>query len=320
MPPKIKIYDFKPPITAVLDELLAGLKRTPKYLAAKFNYDKKGAMLYEKICQTTDYYLTRTEIAIMRQNMAEIVACLNDEILMIEYGSGNSLKTRLLFDHLPNLVGYVPIDISKEQLIETASKIAQDYPDLDVLPVCADFTQHFEFPVISKKFTRRLVYYPGSTIGNKYPSEAISFLKQIRQHCEPGDGLLIGVDLEKDPAILKRAYDDREGVTQQFNVNSLEYLNRELGLNFVVSQYQHYVLYNKFNFCVKIYLKSLCNQSIRVNGEVIHFAAGELIERAVAYKYSLTSFQHLIEPAGWQTEQVWTDDNQWFSVQYLTAI
>lgn len=320
MIPILKLHNFEPQTAAILDEVVEGLKQTPKYLSAKFNYDERGARLYEKLCQTKDYYLTRTELGIMYQNIQQIVAHLSEEILMIEYGSGNSKKTRLLFDHLPNLVGYIPIDISKKQLIETVTKIAQDYPDMEVLPVCADYTQSFELPTPSQKFTLRLIYYPGSTIGNIHPQEAILFLKQMRQYCQRGDALLIGVDLEKEPSILKQAYDDRDGITQQFNlINPLERLNREYGMDFVIPQYQHHIVYNEPNSSIEIYLKSLCDQTVQINGETIHFTAGELIERAVAYKYNLKLFQKLIEQAGWQTERVWTDDKQWFSIHCLIA-
>lgn len=317
----IQLYDFEPEATDVLHEIIAGLRQTPKSLSAKFNYDEQGAKLYEAICQTSDYYLTRTELAIMHQHAQEIGASFDDDILLIEYGSGNGKKTRFLFDHLPSIIGYIPIDISKEQLIEISTKLAIEYPQVEVLPVCADYTQSFTLPQPIKHFARRLVYYPGSTIGNIHPNEAIRFLRQIRQHCQPDDALLIGVDLQKDPALLEQAYDDREGITRHFNhINPLTRFNRDFGTDFMVTQYQHCVSYNHTHSRVDIHLQSLCDQTVHLNGDTIHLRAGELIERAVAYKYSVNTFQRLAQQGGWQVEEVWTDAEEWFSVQYLTAL
>lgn len=315
-----QLYDFEPAVVAMQQEVLEGLRQKPKQISAKFNYDGEGAKLYERLCQAVDYYLTRTETALMQKSIGEIAAYFSEGIVLIEYGSGNSQKTRLLFEHLPNLIAYIPVDISKQQLLETSQAIALDYPTLEVLPVCADYTQDFDFPSPTRPAARRLIYYPGSTIGNIPPAEAVHFLQQVRQHCEPGDGLLIGIDLQKDATILTRAYSDSDGISEQFNlINPIRRFNRELGANFVLSQYQHYVRYNDVASCVEIYWKSLYDQTVAIQGEVIHLNAGELIDRAVAYKYTLSTFQALTMQAGWQTKKVWTDERQWFSVQYLCA-
>lgn len=317
---QLQLYDFAPAGLALQQEVLTGLRQTPKQLYAKFNYDEAGAKLYEQLCETPDYYVARTELAIMQHSIGAIAACLRDDILLIEYGSGNSQKTRLLFDHLPRLVAYIPIDIAKQQLLETSAAVARAYPTLEVLPVYADYEQEFVLPTPTRPVARRLIYYPGSTIGNTSPAEAIRLLQRFRCHCQPGDALLIGVDLQKDPAILMLAYNDRAGISKQFNIsNVVKRFNRELGADFVISQFQHYVRYNESAARVEIYWQSLCDQTVRINGEAIHFTANELIESGVAYKYSLPAFQELAAAAGWRQEQVWTDEQQWFSVQYLVA-
>lgn len=316
----IHLYDFEPQPTDLLAELLAGLQSVPKYMSMIFNYDERGSALYETLCQTEGYYLTRTEMAIMQQQIERIVAYFDDPMLVIEYGSGNAQKTMFLFDHLPNVVGYIPIDISRQQLIDVSNKIARTYPRIEVLPVCADYNQLGELPIPSRPFARRLMYFPGSTIGNVEPDQAMLLLRQMRQHCQPGDVLLIGVDLVKDPSILKQAYDGHHAVSRELTlINPLQRLNRTFGTNFDISQFTYHVVYNEQTSCIELYVKSLCDQSVVVNGAVIHFAAGELIKRLVAYKYRIESFQRLAEQAGWQPQQVWTDDKQWFSIHYFTA-
>lgn len=318
---EIHIYDYAPDIGDSLSELLAGLRQTPSYLSAKFNYDERGAKLYEELCQTTDYYLTRTERAIMQQNMQQISDCLSDTLLIVEYGSGNAQKTRLLFEHLPQVVGYIPVDISREQLIEVSKDIAATYPHIEVLPVWADFNQLADLPLPTRHFERRLFFYPGSTIGHSPPAEAVQLLQQMRAQCQPGDALLIGVDLVKDPALLVRAYDDRDGIIREFSWrNPLQSLNQQFGADFQIEQYRYLARYNAQEGCIEMDLQSRVDQTVHINGEAFTFAAGELIRRAVAYKYSIDAFQALVAQAGWQSEQVWTDDRQWFSVHYCTAI
>lgn len=315
------MIDFEPEVSDDLEEILAGLTSSPKYFSAKFNYDDRGARLYERICGTKDYYCTRLELGILRQYVRQITNCFDDRILLIEFGSGSGLKTKFLFEHLPHVTSYIPIDIAKAQLLKYSRQLAHRYPFLEVLPVCADYTQPLFLPMPGRYFDRRLFFYPGSTIGNVTPDEAVAFLEMMRRLAEPGDALLIGVDLVKDAHILTRAYDDRKGYTVQFNlINPLASLNRRFNADFVVSRFQHFVRYNKRAACVEIFNKSLCRQVVHLNGVSIEFGAGELIERAVAYKYTVESFQKLAEQAGWRRERVWTDDKNWFSVHYFSAV
>ncbi len=313
------LFDYSQNKGAIVDEVLAALRAEPKSLPAKINYYHEGADLYEKVCRAEEYYLTRTEISIMDRHIHEIASCLSEDLLMIEYGSGSGRKTRILFNHLPNLIGYVPVDVSREQLIDVAAQITHKYPRLEVLPVCADYTQPFELPSPERAFSRRLLYYPGSTIGNQHPSGAVSFLRQMRRQCTQGDALLIGVDLKKDPTLLRQAYDDPGGSNREFILQPLNVLKRDFGVDFETSNYRHHVLYDEDNSCVRIYLKCLRDHMVRVNGTEIEFTEGELIERAISYKYTADEFRDMAEQAGWHAEKTWTDERKWFSVHYLSA-
>ncbi len=316
--PNVQFHDHHSKEDEVTSEILAGLRQYPKSLPAKINYYDEGAELYEEVCETPEYYLTRVELSIMERHIREIASCFTEDVVLIEPGSGNSKKTRLLFEHLPSLVGYIPIDIAKEQLLGTAAQIACAYPQLEVQPLYADYTQPFELPEISGEFSRKLVYYPGSTIGNQSPESAVSFLKSLRQLCGPDDALLIGVDLMKDPGQLELAYDDPAGANRRFILNPLNVLKRDFGVDFDVSNYQHHVVFIEEDSCVKICMKSLSDHELHLGEEKIEISKGELIERAVSYKYTRSEFQAMATQAGWKVQRVWTDEQQWFSVQYLT--
>jgi dimethylhistidine N-methyltransferase len=265
-----------------------------------------------------EYYPTRVELRIMRAAAAEIASRLGQECLLIEYGSGSSLKTRVLLDQLQHPAGYIPIDISREQLLQSAAGLTRAYPGLAVLPVCADYTDTVELPRALPACARRVAYYPGSTIGNFVPDDARRFLAKVAQVCGPGAGLLIGVDLKKDPLMLHRAYNDALGITAAFNLNILRRLNRELGANFVPDQFRHYAFYNPVFARVEMHLISLTVQSVWIGNVNIHFERGESIWTEASYKYSPHEFARLAASAGWQVEQVWTDDRGLFSVQYLS--
>ena len=214
------------------EEALAGLQQSQKTLPCKYFYDLRGSQLFDQICDLPEYYPTRTEAAIMADHIAEMASVFGPNSLLIEYGSGSSTKTRILLDHLPGLAGYVPMDISREHLHQTADSLALAYPNLEILPLCADYTQKFELPEATRDVKSRVVYFPGSTIGNFHRAEAAAFLCRIADVCGPGGGLLIGVDLRKSPQILELAYNDAQGVTAAFNLNLLSRMNSELGADF----------------------------------------------------------------------------------------
>jgi dimethylhistidine N-methyltransferase len=312
----LPLLDFHPETDSLRDEALDGLRDTPKHLPSKLFYDERGSRLFDAICELEEYYPTRTEQAIMEAHVAEMVDAIGPKALLVEYGSGSSVKTRILLDHLMDPAGYVPIDISRDHLLQAAEQIAQRYPDLPVLPVCADYTADYRLPDPDTPVARTVVYYPGSTIGNFTPDTARDFLEHVGEHVEANGGLLIGVDLQKNETILHAAYNDAEGVTAAFNKNLLRRLNRELDATFDLTQFRHEAIYNQEEGRIEMHLISESNQRVQVAGVSIDFAAGERITTEYSYKYTLEGFAALAADAGWSVEHVWTDVEQLFSVQY----
>ncbi len=298
--------------------MLQGLQDARKELPSKYFYDEVGSQLFEQICELDEYYLTRTELSIMQAYMHEIVSLLGPNCLLIEYGSGSSTKTRMLLNALQDPAGYVPIDIAKDQLLRSAASLTLAYPELEVLPVCADYTSDFELPLPKKPALRRVAYFPGSTIGNFDREPAKHFLQQIAKVCQ-GGGLLIGVDLKKDFNILHRAYNDSQGVTAQFNKHLLVRMNQELDANFQLNQFAHYAFYNPGQSRIEMHLVSLKNQTVRIGKSEIAFKLGESIWTESSYKYNPDEFAQLAATAGFIVERVWTDPRKLFSVQYLTV-
>jgi dimethylhistidine N-methyltransferase len=313
----VSLHDLSPAQTASLQEVVRGLRSPQKELPCKLLYDERGSELFEQITALDEYYPTRAEQRIMRAAADEIAERIGPECLLIEYGSGSSTKTRTLLDHLARPAGYVPIDISREQLRESANALADAYPGLPVLPVCADYTATLELPDALPESRRRVAYYPGSTIGNFVPGDARRFLRKIANVCGEGGGLLLGVDLKKDPLMLHRAYNDALGITAAFNMNILERLNREFRADFALDQFRHYAFYNPVFDRVEMHLISLSEQVVHVGKVEIRFGRGESIWTEASYKYNPKDFAELAASAGWQVEQVWTDDRGLFSVQYL---
>lgn len=312
-------HDLEPGEDAARAEILRGLARPQKELSSKYLYDERGSRLFDQICELPEYYLTRVEFDIMRRDADAMAEALGPRCLLIEYGSGSGVKTRLLLDALRAPAAYVPIDIAGEHLRAAAEELFARYPDLDVLPVCADFTQAFEVPEPRRPARRRAVYFPGSTIGNFGPAGAARLLRGIAALCGPGGGLLIGVDLKKDPAALLRAYSDESGVTRAFNLNLLARINRELDADFDLDQFQHHAFYNAQEGRMESHLVSLRDQTVAVAGRAIRFRQGETIHTENSYKYDLDQFRALAASSGLVRRQVWTDPERLFSVQHLTV-
>lgn len=311
------LYDFEPEQQFRAD-VLRGLQAERKELPSKYFYDSPGSQLFEQICVQDEYYPTRTELSIMHKNAREMAELLGPRCLLIEYGSGSSTKTRLLLDALQDPTGYVPIDISKGQLLASVASLSAAYPGLEVLPVCADYTSVFQLPIPKKPFERKIAYFPGSTIGNFERIAARRFLRQVARLCQ-GGGLLIGVDLQKDFNILHRAYNDAQGITAQFNKHLLERINQELGADFQLQQFAHYAFYNPAQERVEMHLVSLQEQTAHIGNVAIFFKRGESIWTESSYKYTLDAFATLASSAGLTVERVWTDARTLFSVQYLTV-
>ncbi len=316
---EIELHDLAPARAEMRREVMAGLRKPQKCISPKYFYDRRGSQLFDRICELDEYYPTRTELAIMEDHVEDMARLLGPGCLLIEYGSGSSLKTRILLDHLEAPAAYVPVDISRTHLLETAEAVNADYPALDLLPVCADFTQPFDLPAPAAEGIRRVVYFPGSTIGNLSPDGAAALLADSAALVGDGGGLLIGVDLKKDPAVLERAYNDAQGVTASFNKNLLRRLNRELDADFDLDTFRHKAIYNVAQGRIEMHLLSDRHQTVRVDGEEISFAAGETIHTEDSHKFALDEFAALARPAGWTVRRVWTDSDKLFSVQYLTV-
>ncbi|MGB1274615.1 MAG: L-histidine N(alpha)-methyltransferase, partial [Nannocystaceae bacterium] len=281
------------------EEVLAGLNQTRRRLPSKYFYDRRGSELFDRICELPEYYLTRTEIGIMRAHAAEMAACIGNDSLLIEYGSGSSLKIRLLLDQLTErdgLAGYAPVDVSRAHLMNASDAIVADYPKLAVHPICADFTNPFTLPVAAET-ARRVVYFPGSTIGNFPAPAAIALLSQIAGQIAGQGGALIGIDLQKPDAILHAAYNDVQGVTADFNLNILTHINRAVGANFDIENFAHRAFYNAERGCMEMHLVSLREQVVTVAGQRVTLAAGETIHTEDSHKYTIAGFTELAAQA-----------------------
>lgn len=313
----IRITDIPAEPGDFRNDVLRGLLKTPKELPTKYLYDARGSAIYERICTLDEYYPPRVEAGIMERHIREIVGLLGAGATLIEYGCGSCTKTRILLDNLPDLAAYIPIDISRGQLQSVSEELDEDYPTLEVLPVCADFTAPLDLPIPKHHSRRNVAYFPGSSIGNFSHYYARELLANIARTCGPGGALLIGVDLIKDEEILHRAYNDRQGVTAAFNLNLLERINRELGGDFDISRFDHRAFYNADAERVEMHLVSREDQTAHLDGVTIPFAAGESIWTESSHKYHPDGFSRLANDAGFTVERIWTDARQWFSVQYL---
>ncbi len=318
--PTLELTDLHPPADDLQAEVVAGLSADPKRLPCKFLYDEYGSQLFDRICELQEYYPTRTELAIMEAHGAEMADALGPHCLLVEYGSGASRKIRVLLDHLHDPAGYMPVDISRDFLLASAESLAADYPDLPILPVCADYTNGVRLPSPPRPADRWAVYFAGSTIGNFERARAEGMLRRIAAKVGPGGGLLIGVDLKKDPAILRAAYNDREGVTAAFNLNLLTRINRELGGDFDYDAFEHRAVWNERLGRIEMHLVSLADQRVALgDGSTFDFAACETIHTESSHKFTLDGFAELAGRAGFAVEKVWTDPDELFSVQYLTV-
>ncbi len=301
------------------DDVIAGLRRSQKMIPAKYLYDEQGSILFDQICDLEEYYPTLTEMGILRDNIDEIKDIVGPNCLLIEYGSGSGDKTRILLEHLITPAGYVPIEISKEALLASAKRLTAAYPHVCVLPVCADFMQPIKIPTSIKAAGQRLIFFPGSTIGNMAPEESTAFLMRCATVCGPGGGMLIGVDLKKDTAKLEAAYDDTEGVSAAFAMNVLDRFNRELDANFDSSKFCYHSVYNHEDGRIEMGIKSLADQVVGFGNSEIAFAQDEVMFTEFSHKFSLGQWQEKANRAGFDIVHVWTDPRQLFSVQYMTV-
>jgi dimethylhistidine N-methyltransferase len=315
--PCVSDDDRRPPINDLLEVAQRGLSAKPKRLPSWLFYDERGSALFDEICEQPEYYLTRCEIALMDEHAASIADTLGSDVRLVEYGSGNARKTGMLLDHLQAPVAYVPVEISSEPLRQSVERLAGAFPQLPLQPLCADFSKPLRLPIPPRAPRRTVVYFPGSTIGNFENREAAALLRKMRNEMGDAGGILIGVDLKKDPAVIEAAYNDRAGVTAEFTLNMLARLNREIGSNFDLSAFAHRAHYNPMAGRIETHIVSRRQQQVKVGRVNVAFRADEAIQVEYSCKYSLEDFAALAARAGLAVLRVWTDAEQMFSVQYL---
>lgn len=313
----IKLLDLEPAEDDLAGDVLAGLAASPKRLPSKYFYDATGSKLFERICELPEYYLTRTELAIMRGKAGEMGAAIGPDVRLVEYGSGAGLKTRLLLQALAEPAAYVPVEISRSALVASVERLADEFPGIEMLPVCADFTQPILLPTPSRAPRRTVVYFPGSTLGNFENAVALRLLKQMRELVGPGGAVLLGLDLKKDPTVIEAAYNDAAGITAEFTLNLLSRLNRELDADFELQHFSHRARYDETAGRIQTDIVSLDAQQVRVAGQPVQFDAGEAMLVEYSCKYNQADIDSLAERAGLGVEQSWTDPDGLFSVQLL---
>jgi dimethylhistidine N-methyltransferase len=298
-------------------DVLAGLAQAPKSVPCKYLYDTRGARLFEDICKLEEYYPTRAELQILRRNIREIVSLLGPRCTVVELGSGSSIKSRLLLNHLETPCSFVPVDVARAQLLAASARLAGDYPGLEVRPVCADYTNNFALPENKANSRRRVLLFLGSTIGNFEPDEAVQFLRRLGAICGADGSLLIGVDLRKAPRVLHRAYNDSAGITAAFNLNVLARVRRELSADLNPSHFRHYAFYNEPAGRIEMHLISQRPETIRIADDEFPIARDEPILTEHSYKYSPEEFRELAAQADFEVTRCWMDKKQRFSLQHL---
>lgn len=321
MPPRsaVTFVDLHPPVDCFLDDVLQGLSAQPKALSPKYFYDARGSELFERICGLPEYYPTRTEVALMHEHADAIAQAAGTGSLMIEYGCGACVKTEILIEAVQP-AAYVPVEISSAALRSSVERLADQFPGMPMIAVCADYMRPLDIPELTRfDGVRRLLYFPGSTIGNLTPAEAAVFLRHARALAGAGGAMLVGVDMKKAQDILHAAYNDKQGVTAAFNLNLLHRINRELGGNFDVEQFRHLAFYNDASGRIEMHLESCMDQTVTLAGQNFRFTAGERIHTENSCKYSVEEFRALAQSAGFVPRQVWVDARELFSVHLLSA-
>lgn len=312
-------YDFKPAVGDFRSEVIEALRQTPKRLPCKYLYDHRGSVLFDKICTLDDYYPTRTEMGLLRDIMPEVNQAIGDARTIIEFGSGGNIKIRILLDGLDDVHTYVPIDISREHLALSSEDLQSDHEDLNVISVCADYTKPFPLPDEIESIPERLVFFPGSTIGNFERGDVTALIQSMKQAAGPHGKLLLGADLIKDLDVLKKAYNDSEGVTADFNMNLLVRINNELGGDFDLDRFHHEGRFNPEAQRMEMHLVSEADQTASINGETFEFKEGETIFTESSHKYTTDGLAEMFEDHGFKREKVWMDDKQWYSIHLFSV-
>ena len=311
----IHFYDYHPQQASFVDEVIHGLQQRPRKLEPKFFYDEKGSQLFDAICETEEYYPTKTEMMILKNNIEEIAQYIGEECLLIEPGSGSSQKVRIMLDEV-NPRAYMPLDISRDYLSFAAGDVAEEFPWLEVHAACVDYTSPFPLPSCHED-ARKVAFFPGSSIGNFDPEEAVTFLKNLAQLIDINGGLLIGVDLKKDTEILNAAYNDGAGITAAFNRNLLTRISSELGADIDVEKFDHHAFYNEKMGRIEMHLVCNKDHTLSIDGHDFEFKKDESIHTESSYKYTIREFRELARQAGFTPVKVWTDEENLFSEHYF---
>ncbi len=318
LPDNFRLFSLDNGADVDLGEVIDGLKATPKLVAPKFFYDARGSTLFNAICTTDAYYPTRTECSIYQQQAGAIADAVGEDTTVIEFGPGDMSKVRLLLDHLRPRT-YIGIDVSVAQLEDAGPPLASDYPWLQVVAVCGDFGPSVKLEEHLPDDSRRVAFFPGSTIGNLDPAAAENFLRGLRSMVGSTGAVIVGVDLQKPKSTLEKAYNDPEGYTRAFNLNLLTRINRELGANFDERRFRHKAFYNEELGRMEMHLVSVIEQKVRIGDETIDFQPGETIHTESSWKYTRERFAALTEKAGFASHKFFTDERGWFGVFVLST-
>jgi L-histidine Nalpha-methyltransferase len=305
------------PLDGFAADVQRGLAQAPKRIASKYFYDARGSALFERICEQPEYYLTRTELAILQDNSGAIARAIGPRALLVEYGSGAGIKTRLLLDAMDDPVGYVPVEISPSALNASVESLAEEFPEVDMLPVTADFTRPVDLPAPEQASRRTVVFFPGSTLGNFEQREAIALLRTMCIEMGRNGAAIVGVDLKKDAGLLEAAYNDAAGVTRGFTLNLLARINRELDADFNLERFRHRAQYNALAGRIETHIVSCADQVVRVGSHRYTFAQDEAMLVEYSCKYSQEDFEGMAAKAGLRVVRTWTDARNWFAVQML---
>ena len=318
--PTWRLTDLRPSPGDILGETLDGLARTPKRLPSKFFYDARGSQLFEQITQLPEYYPTRVELALLEDRLADIACAVGPQAYVVEYGSGSGRKTRRLLDALAHPVAYTPIEISRTAVIESTARLAEEFPHIEMLPVCADFTRPVPLPEPLHDARTTLVFFPGSTLGNFIDDDAVALLAAMRETMGPRGRALVGIDLEKDTSLLEAAYNDARGITAEFTLNLLRRLNREIGSDFDLDAFRHRAVYSQERGRIETDLVSLRAQTVHVAGRTFAFDAGEAMRVEYSCKYTDERFDALAARAGLRVIDGWNDMRDWFGLRLLQPV
>ncbi|HEX9746647.1 MAG TPA: L-histidine N(alpha)-methyltransferase [bacterium] len=311
------LYDMEPVRTDVRQDIIEGLSSPRKFIPSKYFYDKRGSELFEQITMLDEYYVTRTELSIMREHIVDIAKSIGPECTLFEFGSGSGIKTHMLLSHMEDPVAFIPIEIEKTILVKSSEKIAESFPNLEVMPVCADFWMNIELPRSKRAPRSKMGYFPGSTLGNFTSKGSLQFLKKAASMCNHRGGLLVGIDLQKDQDVLEAAYNDSKGVTAAFNLNLIRRINYEFRVDIPEEAFEHYAYYNEEWERIEMHLISKGDLDVDLNGHHVHFSEGEHVLTEYSHKYNPKLFEETASEAGFDVEKYWVDEKKYFCIHML---